>query len=265
MKRVTIFLALLASPNVAMAQATPGTNLSVDIRVVEAVRRGDTIRVSYVLHNSSASREGLWEFTVAAPAPVSRLVVPEPREKWTNAVRYAGRSVASWAMLEDPYIAPGFSSPVLWFEAVGLPGLVTSWVGGWFPLPEHKPDTTDVAPPTANPEPIDVLDAHSVRGITLGVEPFPVGVSPSVLLDRVQAFLPQLCGDLAWITNQGICNSLHVKLRNAQRSVTSANQEAARGQLAAFLNELEAQRGKHVTDSAYWLLKMNAEIVLERL
>jgi len=78
-----------------------------------------------------------------------------------------------------------------------------------------------------------------------------------------------VCGELAWITSGGICPSLQVKLDLARQSLGQGRQDSAKGQLEAFLDELDAQHGpepgKHVTDNAYWLLKVNAEFLLSRL
>ncbi|MFS8638569.1 MAG: hypothetical protein FWJ74_10805, partial [Gemmatimonadota bacterium] len=77
------------------------------------------------------------------------------------------------------------------------------------------------------------------------------------------------CGELGWITNAGVCRSLEAKLEAAERSLERGNTNSARGQLGAFLQELEAQHGpqpgKHVSDNAYWLLKINVEYVLSRM
>ncbi len=233
--------------------------------MVEVARRGDTVRVSYVLRNSPGSKEDLWEFTVAAPTPVVRITapttVPVPGQEWRSGTRYGDRSVAVWNILGPPHLPPGSTSPVLWFEAIGLPAPVTSWTGGWFPLPQHVPsDTAGVTP-----QPVDVLDAYSVRGATVGVEPFPEDTTALGLLDRLRGLLPRVCGDLGWISNRGICTGLEAKLDNARRSLARGDRNSAGGQLGAVVNQLDAQRGKHVMDNAYWLLKVNAEIVLERL
>ncbi|HEX7118663.1 MAG TPA: hypothetical protein VF212_07750 [Longimicrobiales bacterium] len=81
----------------------------------------------------------------------------------------------------------------------------------------------------------------------------------STLVDRA-------CTDLAWITNSGVCRSLQAKLDAAARALERGQPGAARGPLASFLQELDAQHGtgpgKHVSDNAYWLLKINVEYVL---
>jgi hypothetical protein len=52
------------------------------------------------------------------------------------------------------------------------------------------------------------------------------------------------------ITNKGIATSLLQKLKNFERKMTDGNFDAAAGLLGAFVNQLQAQRGKHIADDA---------------
>jgi hypothetical protein len=92
---------------------------------------------------------------------------------------------------------------------------------------------------------------------------------PAAGLRAIRGDLARACGALAWVTSQGICNSLQVKLIQASRSLDRGLRPAAKGQLEAFLAELDAQHGpepgKHVSDNACWLLMINAECVLSRM
>lgn len=79
----------------------------------------------------------------------------------------------------------------------------------------------------------------------------------SIVLDE----LTQACS-LGWIGNPGVCNSLSVKLQHAQ---TSVGTPAGKNVLQAFLNELSAQNGKHVTANAYALLSTNVIYIVRGL
>ncbi|MDZ7723785.1 MAG: hypothetical protein U5R06_13515 [candidate division KSB1 bacterium] len=68
-----------------------------------------------------------------------------------------------------------------------------------------------------------------------------------------------------WIDNKGIYNSLTKKLKHAQKQLDKRNIKQAINQLKAFLNQLEAQRVKHVNEEAYNLLHFNAEALIERM
>lgn len=67
------------------------------------------------------------------------------------------------------------------------------------------------------------------------------------------------------ITDAGITRSLLRELRAVQASVDAGRLEAARGQIGAFIKEVEAQRGKHITESAADLLVTDAKVVLDGL
>jgi hypothetical protein len=71
--------------------------------------------------------------------------------------------------------------------------------------------------------------------------------------------------DEGWIDNHGILNSLLHKLENAQRALDRGNVQAAINMLGAYINELEAQSGKHVTPEAAALLIADAQWVIEHL
>lgn len=68
----------------------------------------------------------------------------------------------------------------------------------------------------------------------------------------------------AWVTKAGICNSLTAKVLEAKTSLDAGLKEDARGQLNAFLNELDAQQGKSILDPGYRLLRTNGIYVLVR-
>jgi len=64
---------------------------------------------------------------------------------------------------------------------------------------------------------------------------------------------------------KGIENSLSAKLRNAARSVCRGNVKAATGQLGAFINEVEAQRGKKIAEADADRLIAAAQAILDAL
>jgi len=255
--RFSIAVTVLAlSPSVGMSQGAPGTNLAVDVRVTAVTMRGETTQVTYVLRNAPTSAEQLFRFVVEAPAPVVRIWRPEPRGDWVAYTNYAFRSVARWAVLGEE-MAPGDESPPLVFEAIGLPAIVTSSVRGYTPL------STDIPSDTL---PMPVLEV--VPDSTVGVEPFPTDGSAGNLLSRLHLLLDQACGTaLAWITSSTVCTSLGGKLDTASQRLSQADTAGAETQIQSFLTELEAQHGTGlpVNDSAYWLLKVNAEYILGRL
>lgn len=84
------------------------------------------------------------------------------------------------------------------------------------------------------------------------------------LLDTLIS-LKEQCAANGSIDNQGVANSLDSKLNNARSRLEAGDSTAAKNMLEAFVNEVEAQKGKHLTTDAYLLLKFNAEYVAGRL
>jgi len=58
----------------------------------------------------------------------------------------------------------------------------------------------------------------------------------------------------SYVDNAGIANALCAKLEAAEAAEARGNENAKRGALGAYVNQLEAQSGKSITaDSAAWL------------
>jgi DNA-binding beta-propeller fold protein YncE len=67
------------------------------------------------------------------------------------------------------------------------------------------------------------------------------------------------------IDNAGTANSLKAKLDDAQKKIDQGNIKAAENILQAFINEVEAQSGKHITTEVAEILITDARYVIEHL
>lgn len=257
-----ILIAVVSSSLCTAASLGGQRNIAVDTRVVVVQMAGDTTRISFTVANSPTSQERLFRFLVDAPAPVVRIVTPSPPELWTARTRSQGVSVAAWGIL-GPIVPPGSTSPVLWFEAIGLPAVVSYWATGYFPVPPYQPVDESVEPPRGR----EAIAASGVPGLTIGVEPFPAEISLGNIVDRLLGLTSQACDPLGWISSAIVCANLQARLGDAGRAVSQADTSSARSSLANFLNELEQQHGPGLPtdDNAYWLLKVNAEFIQGRL
>lgn len=222
---------------------THDSTLTIRVEPASLEVHGDTVRIAYRVMNAPMSTSKLFEFTVDAPAPALRVEAPPRTSQWfiVTATDY-GRSVANWGFLGSS-LPPGKASPLLAFSARGLPGIVEYWGTPW-----EAPDTVDVGddvPPSVRGEstgPRGPGNFATDSGLTVGIVPFPSDRSRAALLMRLKG-LEQVACARGWIDNLGVCTSLRVKIDH--------------GDTDALLNELEAQRGKHVNDSAYFLLVGN--------
>jgi len=243
--------------------------LTVDIDLGATSMRGDTTSVTYLVTNRATSAEQLFKLMVEAPAPVTWIQRPAPNEDWTTTKKSVNRSVAGWAVLGDQ-MQPGGTSPPLSFEAVGLAGLVSAWVLGDFPpepAPAPRPDSVvDTLPE----RPIPNLFEGSVMSTTVGVAPFPSGMTTTTLITRLDSLTARTCSDLAWISSASVCTALDGHLASASTAVAANDDGGARTALLAFISELDTGRfpptgTPTLSSSAYWLLRPNATYILGRI
>jgi len=223
---------------------------------------GGVLLLRYTLTIDPASEQHARVFVVQARAPVVSVRAPEPARSWVTVGPQPGDSVAFWGSASRQQdVAPGVSRPGFELRARGLPGVARFWVEGRYDAPTVSPADEDRVAEAPR------VEDNSFTGLTVGIESVDIPAA-SGLLARLRGLVTRSCG-LHWVTTEGVCHSLEVKLDQAQASFERGNAAAARAQLEAFLNELDAQHGpepgKHVTDNGFWLLKINAAYVVSRL
>jgi hypothetical protein len=115
--------------------------------------------------------------------------------------------------------------------------------------PTETPTATPTATPTETPTPT--------------ATPTETPVSGEVTIEELIATLDDYC-EQGQIDNQGICNSLRKKLEKAQDYIVQGKANKAVQELQAFINEVEAQRGKHiVVEAADQLLTMAEQLIVQ--
>jgi hypothetical protein len=244
-RNVLLFSALFVAIDLAEAQST-AVNLRVDVQPSAAFLAGNVTRVSYVVANDARSTDRLFEFAVRSPVPVWRLELPTPRAQYHGTTHEGGDNVASWGWLDD-MPRPGEASPVLAYEAIGLPGIVPYRALRYFGV-------RDAPPVTGEPETLgfDKAGAEYTVGKTVGVVSLPLDLRPTGLAARLRRLVDQAC-ELGWIERGASCRSLRA---NARPSLTA---------IRAFHRDLIARRGRSVNEAAFALLAPNAEFLLTKM
>jgi hypothetical protein len=242
----TVLVAATAAAGGARAQSAP-INLQVDVQPTASFLAGNVTRVSYVVANGARSTDRLFEFAVRSPVPVWRLEVPAPQTYHLGATQEGGEDVASWGWL-DHMPRPGESSPVLAYEAIGLPGIVTYRALRYFGVRAAPTRELD------QPEELrfDKPGEEYTVGKTVGVVSLPIDLRPSALASRLRRLVDQAC-DLGWVDGPTVCQDLRANARPSARAVR------------AFQRQLVEQRGKAVGEPAFALLAPNAEFLLSKL
>ena len=75
----------------------------------------------------------------------------------------------------------------------------------------------------------------------------------------------QVASDLNWIDNKGILNSLMKKLENAEAAFARGQIKTTINELNAFINEVKAQKGKHIKEEAADILINDAQSLIEQI
>lgn len=68
-----------------------------------------------------------------------------------------------------------------------------------------------------------------------------------------------------WVRDQGFLKSLEAKLDQITKKITASDYATARNVLNAFLSEVDAQKGKHLSLEGYALLYFNGKYLLSNL
>lgn len=233
--------------------------LGVRVHVRGVAQNGDTVALGYAVENTRSGGEDFTALLVNVPASVLRMPKPA-RFDWVTQPRYKG-TIAAWVLVEDDMLHAGQTSPELTIVARGVADLVQYWA---------VPDLAANPPRFVDEDgTVDPYFVFSDSGITVGVVPAPIGASASSLVARLLQLTERVCGSLGWISRAGVCQSLEVKLTAAQTALAAGSADSARGELRAFVNELDAQHGpqpgKAVNDEAHVLLALNAAYLLARL
>jgi hypothetical protein len=222
-------------------------NLHVEVQPATSFLAGNMTRVSYVVANDVRSTDRLFEFAVRSPVPVWRLELPTPRAQYHGATQEGGEDVASWGWLED-MPGPGEASPVLAYEAIGLPGIVPYRALRYYGVRDAR-FASDGAPEFR----FDKPGAEYVVGKTVGVVSLPLDLRPVALAARLRRLVDQAC-ELGWVDDpRATCRSLRA---NARPSVKA---------MRAFHRELVGQRGRAISETAFALLAPNAEFLLTKM
>ena len=219
-----------------------------------------TYRYSYKVTSTKNSLQNVWSFSVECKDSIGSISSP----KGWGAGMYSYIPVLDWA--GDPYhdrvIKPGETVGGFSFQTQGLPGIVKCYAEGYielFVFSNFESECAEEAGPIL-PHPIE----NCVSGNTVGPTAPPEAFEPLSFLDNLISLKEQVYS-LGWINNKGILNSLNQKLEAAKKNIQKGKINTAKNILNAFINEVEAQKEKHLSSEAYALLKFNAQYLIENL
>jgi hypothetical protein len=109
-----------------------------------------------------------------------------------------------------------------------------------------------------------LLGQISFAGKTIAPTAPPLTFEPVQFIGTIRDFTAQAFQE-GWITDGGILRSLQAKLDSASVALNRNDDATATNVLGAFINEVNAQSGKHLTSEAVALLFFNARYELAQL
>jgi hypothetical protein len=246
----------------------------VDIKVTGLIiaSQNEGYLYEYAITNFKQSEQKVWVFRVIVDNEklIENIQAPKgwfkPKVKPLGRGLFSSRQRIAWVAWGSPdalMIRPeDFMSGFKFYApSFSLPGIVDYYGEGYAPSPWF--------PEGSAPDYVSGYDDFTpygpgVVGKTIGpVEP-PVDFNPIRFMDNIISMKHEAFS-LGWIKNRDIENSLDVKLENAKKKIEQGNTNVAKNVLDAFSNEVEAQKGKHLTSEAYGLLKYNVRYLIEKL
>lgn len=230
---------------------------------VSVEKLGDSYQYSYEVQNRPSAEQGVWQFwlIVSREIALTQLKAPRGWDRSFGVVRERDYSEINWGTPGDFDILPGDSLRGFSFLSESIPGIVTYYVEGYAPAPSFEPGfAPDSIPGYDDLTPFGPGVVGQTVGPTLPPSPF-IAIN---LLETLISYKHQAL-EFGWIDNERIANSLDAKLNNVKKQLERGKSKTAKNALKAFLNEVEAQKFKHLSSEAYALLKFNGEFLLSKL
>jgi hypothetical protein len=170
-----------------------------------------------------------------------------------------GRALApSTVVAIDDHLLRAYAAPEPWVRHAFVDAVEAVRDPGYLPLIQRLR--------SGDPAQLDGVRyvARDAGAIEPVLDALRTASSPGTLLASLGRQLEASCR-VAWITDGGICQSLRSKLQAASAALARGESGTAANQLGALTNELNAQRGKSVNESAYALLGEAASYLVSRL
>lgn len=216
-------------------------------------------KYEYSLYSKPTSIQDIWTFDIEIRISCESVTAPGG---WSGGVMEhlpPPGPIVEWGSDYETFrIRPGNSISGFSLQSKGVPGITTSHTLGWVATPSYE---AGMAPEDNRPK----WPEDSVKTRTIGPVPPPsYPFDPLAFADYINRMKDE-SSTLGWIDNEKIAASLGKKLFNARKSIGKKDKRAAKNELRAFIDLLEAQKGNHVNDSAFYLLKPNAEYLITTL
>jgi hypothetical protein len=224
------------------------------VNVQSSISNEDTLLLfHYIVSNNHNSLQGINDFYISSRSKWTKKHTTKPGWKFSDRNRTNFFFWLNWG-IEPNVIRPGESDTTFSYSINALPFISRYYIQG-----------ANKSPTNASfKELVEDIKTNSVSGYTLGPTNPPDPFDAGVFTDTLRSFTTQAC-KLKWIDNKGICQSLLAKLKNVQNQLGKGKTKIAITSLWAFINEVEAQKGKHLTGEGFGLLYFNVKYLIKKL
>lgn len=240
----------------------PGTKIRGEINVkIKFAPAIESYKYSYEVISNKSSLQDIDGFTLACKAPVTNIAFRKPDDPsnwWAlPALLDQEEPLIQWCGFEGAKIKPGSTQTGFSFESKGLPGIVDSYLQGYTETPFlPEADETEDLPPS--------FFHNSIAGKTVGPVAVPEPFKSKKFLNNIIS-LKDESFKLGWIDTR----MLSLRLGNRLKAIGKANDEKntlmAKDLTQSFIEEVESLKDEHLTPEAYYILKFNAQYLLNHL
>jgi hypothetical protein len=164
-----------------------------------------------------------------------------------------------WGGNSKHLLNPGKSLSGFMFKSFAPPGIRDYLVTAAIDVDQLPPEYYENIEKTKELE-----NTVNWRGKTVGPTALPKVFDALEFIDYIHSLVDESLS-LKWIKDEKFSKSLLAKIEEADKKIQSGDNDAARGIIGAFLNEVEAQKGKHLTTEGYELLSSNGKYLLDNL
>jgi hypothetical protein len=227
---------------------------------------------SFEVTNLTGAVQSLDNISIQHSTDVFSATSPAPQNDWYS-TEYQGKGAWSWSKVGGVGIAAGQTARGLSFQSKGVPAIVDAWFNGkrrskfHFPSPDNDTEEVQVSFNRV----YNNLKAqypnkfvNAVHQQTIGPVNPPANFDASVTIQSLISFTNQSRA-VGWIDDNGILTSLLAKLNSAKTKLASGDNKTAKNEIGAFLSDVQAQNGKHLTSEAYALLYFNGKFLVDHL
>jgi len=228
----------------------------------------------YQVTNLKGAVQLLDDISVKHFSAVFGATSPVPPTDWYS-TEYQGKGAWSWSKIggSPRGISGGHTMSGFSFRSKGLPTIVDAWFAGkrraQFRFPSPDDDTEEVQ--SSFGRVFNSLKAEypdkfvdTVHQKTVGPAAPPASFDASAFIQNLISLKEQSLA-MRWIDNAGIATSLDAKLDAAKAKIVAGDNKTAKNILGVFLNEVQAQKGKHLKPEAYALLYYNGQYLMNHL